>query len=149
MSSLRWLSVTDFQLGLWISTNSVGYINTAKSLKRAESNLLADEKSPQHWILVAIWIINLYSYIYCWPNTATYLWYEWWISWHHDSWIWVTMVWREVTVLTFVINFLAHLAHQLKNLKLHLIVNFYFLKLYWEKRLLVDVANPNFNLQKG
>ena len=32
-----------FQLGLWISANSVANINKAKSLQRAESNLLSDE----------------------------------------------------------------------------------------------------------
>ena len=40
----------DFQLGPWNSTNSVRNTNIAKSLAevaRAESNLLADEKSPQ------------------------------------------------------------------------------------------------------
>ena len=32
--------------------------------KRAESNLLADEKGLQHWIQVAIWIIYHYLYLY-------------------------------------------------------------------------------------
>ena len=38
----------EFQLGLWISANSVGNINAAIRYKRAESNLLADEKGPKH-----------------------------------------------------------------------------------------------------
>ena len=32
--------------------------------KIAESNLLADEKGPQHWIQVFVWVIHLYFYIY-------------------------------------------------------------------------------------
>ena len=34
----------DFQLGLWVSANSVENINKQSRYKRAESNLLADEK---------------------------------------------------------------------------------------------------------
>ena len=31
--------------------------------KRAESSLLADEKDPQQWVLVVVWVIHLYLYI--------------------------------------------------------------------------------------
>ena len=50
----------DFQLGLLISANSVAKINIAKLHKKAESNLLADKRGPQHWILVVVRVIHLY-----------------------------------------------------------------------------------------
>ena len=49
----------DFPLVLCISANSVSNINTAKWLQRAEINLLAGEKGPQHWIQVLVYTIIL------------------------------------------------------------------------------------------
>ncbi len=43
-----WGPSADFLLGLWISGNSIGNVNTAKRNNSAENNLLADE-SPHHW----------------------------------------------------------------------------------------------------
>ena len=56
----RWIACADFQLSLCISANSVGYIDTAKSLPKAESNLLADEKSHTLLGQVVVWVIHLY-----------------------------------------------------------------------------------------
>ena len=41
---MGWGPCADFQFGLWISVNSIINFNT--HYKRAESNLLADEKGP-------------------------------------------------------------------------------------------------------
>ena len=38
--------------------------------KTAESNLLADEKGPQHWIQLVVWVIHLYLYIYYYESPA-------------------------------------------------------------------------------
>ena len=53
-----------FQKGHWISANSFENINTAKSLKRADSNMLEDKKGFKRWNQVVIWIIHLYIYYY-------------------------------------------------------------------------------------
>ena len=53
-----------FQLGLWISANSVGNINTAKSLQKRRKKLLADQKSLLHWGHLVVWVIHLHLYIY-------------------------------------------------------------------------------------
>ena len=50
------------ELGLLILDNSVGNINTAKSLHK--SNLLADEKAPHHLGQVVICVIQ-YIFIAC------------------------------------------------------------------------------------
>ena len=45
---------------IWIFENqpiTSGILTQPSRNKRAESNLLADEKDPQHWIQVVIWII--------------------------------------------------------------------------------------------
>ena len=51
----------------WVFENQpiAGEILTQSSRnKRAESNLLADEKGPQHWIQVIVWVIHLFLYIF-------------------------------------------------------------------------------------
>ena len=56
-----WEPWTNFHLSLWISANTVGNINTAKSLQRAESNLQAVEKYPNH--LGQACAVHLYCFL--------------------------------------------------------------------------------------
>ena len=46
------------ELGLWVSANSIVNITTANSLQK--SILLADEKDPQDWSQVVVWVIHIY-----------------------------------------------------------------------------------------
>ena len=52
----------DFQLGLWISANSVGNINTAKSPQKSikQANVKGTNQLGQKFV----WIIHLYLFIY-------------------------------------------------------------------------------------
>ena len=46
----------DFQLGLWITANSVGNINTTKPWQKRRKRLLADEKGPHHFGMVVVYV---------------------------------------------------------------------------------------------
>ena len=59
MSPLRGLCA-DFQFGLLVSDNGIVNITHPSRYKRAESNLLTDEKRHQDRGQVVVWVIHLY-----------------------------------------------------------------------------------------